>query len=122
MARKKTTPAPEETKAPEATPAAPEDTQQQTPPPAPAPEQEQPNPAPAPTPDPEAVPEPFTPYQATVAIPLVVVRKGTTPNGSKPIGTLGKGARVNVTASVDGYAILDNGTHVKEAYLERIAP
>lgn len=102
-------PAPEETKVPEES-TAPEGTQQQDP--APAPEKQ----------DPPTAPEQFTPYQATVAIPLVVVRKGTTPNGSKPIGTLGRGARVTVTASLDGYAILDNGTHVKEAYLERIAP
>ena len=71
----------------------------------------------------EDAPEPFAPYEAAVAVPLVVVRRGTTPRPEdKPIGTMAKGARVDVTNSLDGYAILANGTYVKEVYLERVTP
>ncbi len=42
----------------------------------------------------EDAPEPFAPYEAAVAVPLVVVRRGTTPRPEdKPIGTMAKGAR-----------------------------
>lgn len=69
-----------------------------------------------------SVPKPFAPYEATVAVPLVVIRRGKTPRPKdKPIGTMARGARVTVTASVDGFAMLANGTYVKEAYLERKA-
>ena len=72
---------------------------------------------------PEGTPEPFTPYEATVVVPLVVIRRGATPNPEdKPIGTMARGARVTVTASLDGYAMLANGTYVKEVYLERVTP
>lgn len=68
----------------------------------------------------DSTPELFTPYEATVAVPLVVIRRGKTPRPKdKPIGTMARGARVTVTASIDGYAMLANGTYVKEAYLER---
>lgn len=71
----------------------------------------------------EDTPEPFTPYEATVAVPLVVIRRGTVPRPEdKPIGTMARGARVAVTNSLDGYAILANGTYVKEVYLERVKP
>ncbi len=71
----------------------------------------------------EDTPEPFTPYEATVAVPLVVIRRGTAPRPEdKPIGTMARGARVAVTNSLDGYAILANGTYVKEVYLERVKP
>ena len=61
--------------------------------------------------------------EAAVAVPLVVVRRGTTPRPEdKPIGTMAKGARVTVTASLDGYAMLANGTYIKEVYLERVTP
>ena len=67
--------------------------------------------------------EPFAPYEATVTVPLVVIRRGTVPRPEdKPIGTMAKGARVDVTNSLDGYAILANGTYVKEVYLERVKP
>lgn len=68
-------------------------------------------------------PEPFIPYEATVVVPLVVIRRGATPNPEdKPIGTMTRGARVTVTTSLDGYAMLANGTYVKEVYLERVTP
>lgn len=71
----------------------------------------------------EDTPEPFNPYEATVAVPLVVIRRGTVPRPEdKPIGTMARGARVAVTNSLDGYAILTNGTYVKEVYLERVKP
>ena len=64
--------------------------------------------------------EPFTPYEATVAVPLVVIRRGTTPHPEdRPIGTMTRGTRVTVTNSLGGYAMLANGTYVKESYLER---
>ena len=67
--------------------------------------------------------EPFAPYEATVTVPLVVIRRGTVPRPEdKPIGTMARGARVAVTNSLDGYAILANGTYVKEVYLERVKP
>ena len=60
------------------------------------------------------------PYEAAVTVPLLVVRKGSHPIPlDKPVGTLTKGTCVTVTASVDGFAMLSNGTYVKEAYLER---
>lgn len=72
---------------------------------------------------PEDTPEPFAPYEATVTVPLVVIRRGTVPRPEdKPIGTMARGARVDVTNSLDGYAILANGTYVKEVYLERVKP
>lgn len=68
----------------------------------------------------ESAPEDATPYEATVAVPLAVIRRGKTPRPEdKPIGTLTRGNRVTVVDSQDGYAILSNGTYVKEAYLER---
>ena len=67
--------------------------------------------------------EPFAPYEVTVTVPLVVIRRGTVPRPEdKPIGTMARGARVAVTNSLDGYAILANGTYVKEVYLERVKP
>lgn len=64
--------------------------------------------------------EPFAPYEATVAVPLVVIRRGTTPHPEdRPIGTMTRGTRVTVTNSLGGYAMLANGTYVKESYLER---
>ncbi len=60
------------------------------------------------------------PYEAAVTVPLLVVRKGSHPIPSdKPIGPLTKETRVTVTACVDGFAMLSNGTYVKAAYLER---
>lgn len=65
-------------------------------------------------------PEPFTPYEATVAVPLVVIRRGKVPHPEdKPIGTIASGARVTVTAIVDGYAMLANGTYVKADFLTK---
>jgi len=68
----------------------------------------------------EDTPEPFTPYEATVTVPLAVIRRGKTPRPEdKPIGTLTRGDRVTVTDSVDGFAMLANGTYIKAVYLER---
>lgn len=67
--------------------------------------------------------EQFTPYEATVAVPLVVIRRGSVPRPEdKPIGTVTSGARVTVTAIMDGYAMLDNGTYVKADYLSKRTP